>query len=158
MRTVCKGERIGAAAATVFDYLDDPARFGEHMGRGNWRTAGMRMRYVLDATRGQAVGSLIRMEGLMYGLKLRVDQVVEVRDPPRRKVWTTLPGARLLVISSYRMGFETERLAATQCRLQVFIDYEPARPWLRSIAAMYARWCVAQVLSDAIGRFGRLEP
>jgi hypothetical protein len=75
MRTVCKGERIGAAAATVFDYLDDPARFGEHMGRGNWRTAGMRMRYVLDATRGQAVGSLIRMEGLMYGLKLRVDQV-----------------------------------------------------------------------------------
>ncbi len=146
--------RVAAPADEVFRFLDDPARFGEHMGRSDWRTAGMRMHYVLDAERGQAVGSLIRLEGQMLGVKLRVDEVVQLRDPPVRKVWTTLPGARLLVISAYRMGFETERLGTAQCVLHVFMDYEPAKPWLRSIAGMYARWCVNQVVRDATRRFG----
>ncbi|MFN9848322.1 MAG: hypothetical protein ACK56C_08120 [Alphaproteobacteria bacterium] len=46
---------------------------------------GGRMTYDFDAEGGQAVGSHMRMGGSAFGLRILVDEVVTVREPPRRK-------------------------------------------------------------------------
>ena len=80
---------VAAAPDALFALLDDPTRLGAHMQRRSWRTAGMRMDYVLDERRGQVVGAPIGLRGRLVGLRLNVDEVVIERDPPRRKVWET---------------------------------------------------------------------
>src|SRR3990167_6963246 len=76
------------------------------MGGPSAMMGGGRMTYAFDAQRGQAVGSHIRMGGEAFGLRLFVDEVVTVRDPPRRKVWRTTGEPRLIIIGAYEMGFE----------------------------------------------------
>lgn len=106
-----------------------------------------------DRFEGKRVGSHIRLAGRILVLRLAVDEVVEIHDPPQRKEWVTLPGARLLVIDSYRMGFAVERIN-TGSLLRVFIEYRlPVGIWRglpgRLLGRMYACWCVRQMLGDA---------
>ena len=80
------------------------------------------------------------------------------RTSPWRKIWRTVGEPRLVVIGSYAMGFEI--LAQNgDSRLLIWIDYDlPRRGWARylpALAAFYAKWCVRQMIDDAIGRFGR---
>ena len=108
---------------------------------------------MVDEGRGRRVGSHIRLDGRVLGLRLSLDEVVTEHDPPRRKVWETVGGPRLLVIGAYRMGFE---IAADGPRsaLRVFIDYalpeRGASRWLgRAFGSWYARWCTRRMVSDA---------
>lgn len=145
--------RIAAAPQQVFDRLDDQVKLAAHMTRPSAMMGGGRMTYEFDAAGGRAVGSRIRMGGEAFGLKLFVEEVVTVRKPPHRKTWETVGFPRLLVISSYRMGFEVEP-AAKEARLRVWIEYElPKTPLGRllspPLAALYARWCVRRMVSDA---------
>lgn len=148
---------LDADAATVFARLDDQTRLAEHMGRSSTMMGGGRMTYDLDAAKGQAVGSHIRMGGEAFGLKLSVDEVVTERDPPHRKVWETTREPRLIVVGSYLMGFEL-RPCADGSRLRVWINYvRPAKGLGRFAPALgdaYARWCVDQMVRDAVRHFG----
>jgi hypothetical protein len=86
-----------------------------------------------------------------------VDEVVAERIPPKRKVWRTVGSPRLLIIGWYEMGFELKpRTSGTE--LCVWIDYElPSRGVGRSLGRLfstfYARWCVQQMVSDAVRHF-----
>lgn len=148
--------RVSAPARAVFERLDDQTRLAEHMGRPSAMMRGGRMTYEFDALRGQAVGSHIRMGGEAFGLRLFVDEVVTVRDPPVRKVWRTTGEPRLVIIGAYEMGFEIAD-EGTGSRLRVWIDYGlPDRGWGRrvpALAALYARWCVGRMVSDAVQHF-----
>ena len=111
----------------------------------------------MDSGRGQAVGSLIRLHGRIFGLRLSVDEVVTERSPPLRKVWETTGTPRLLVIGHYRMGFELSP-RGPDCTLRVFIEY--SRPetapasWLGlAFGGYYARWCVQRMVADAVRHF-----
>jgi hypothetical protein len=119
---------------------------------------GGRMTYEFDAFRGQAVGAHIRMGGEAFGLRLFVDEVVTVRDPPGRKVWRTTGEPRLIIIGAYEMGFEITDEGRSS-RLRVWIDYVlPSDGWGRRVPALadvYARWCVRRMVSDAVQRFSR---
>lgn len=146
----------------LFAFLDDQASLGGHMEKPSVMMLGGSMRYVLDTARGQAVGSVSRMEGKVLGLTLSVAEEVVVRDPPRRKVWRTIGTPRLLIIGFYAMGFEIEPGEAGS-RLRVFIDYElPAdvfgRLLGRALARLYARWCVRRMAHDAAARFAKEAP
>ncbi|THK39177.1 SRPBCC family protein [Ensifer sp. MPMI2T] len=150
-----------ASAETIFDYLDDPTRLGSHMQKSSMMMLGGRMSYEFDEARGRAVGSLVRMEGKVLGLRLSVEEVIVERHPPRRKTWETLGQPNLLVVGGYRMGFE---IAASGqfCRLRVFIDYDyPNSVAGRMLGALfgpiYARWCVNRMAKDAIAKFSN-EP
>ena len=90
----------------VFAYIDDPTRLSSHMGKASWRTGWGRMETEINAGRGQAVGSRIRLSGRVFGVELSVEEMVVARTPPRRKVWATTGAPKLLVIGHYRMGFE----------------------------------------------------
>jgi hypothetical protein len=123
------------------------------------------MQITTDTLGGRALGSRIRIRGRVLGLDLSAEEIVTVHEPPRRKAWETIDGVRLLVIGSYRMGFE---IAPSETRsdaaegilstLRVFIDYDlPGSGislWLgRLLGSWYARWCTNQMLSDAVKAF-----
>lgn len=119
------------------------------------------MSYEFDEARGRAVGSLIRMEGSVLGLKLSVEQVIVERHPPHRKTWETRGQPDLLVIGAYRMGFEINA-SGQSSRLRVFIDYDTPNSVIGKIVGaifgpIYARWCVNRMAKDAVGMFSR-EP
>lgn len=120
-------------------------------------TAGMRMSITTDEGNGRRIGSHIMLQGRMLGLALGVDEVVDEYQPPVRKAWTTVGEPRLLVVGSYRMGFELAP-ATGGSTLRVFIDYDLPRGRFgrllgRMLGAVYARWCVRMMLRDAAKQF-----
>lgn len=151
------GVHIQASAEALFDYLDDHRRLAGHMSRPSMMMLGGRMSYEFDLTEGREIGGRIRMTGAFLGMRLYVEETIVERRPPVRKVWETTNRPLLLVIGSYRMGFDIE---ATQvgCDLRVFIDYDlppttTGRLIGRFLGPTYARWCVDRIASDAAIRF-----
>jgi len=148
---------VNAAAAAVFDYADDPARFGSHMQDRSWRMGGGRMDFELDQSLGQAVGSVIRLSGRIFGLRLFLEASIVERSPPHRKVWETVSEPRLLVIGRYRMGFEVTAIGDAAL-LRVFINYAlPVHGVGRVLGSLlgryYAQWCVQRMLNDTLRHF-----
>jgi len=149
---------IPAAAGALFDHVDDHARLAGHMEESSALMMGGRMTYQFDAAQGRAPGSVIRVAGRVLGLELSVEEVVTVREVPRRKTWQTRGATRLLVIGAYRMGFEIDAVGRDASKLRVFIDYTPAAGLMGRIAGilltpLYARWCVRRMAEDARRRF-----
>jgi hypothetical protein len=149
---------LAAPAEAVFARLDDQTRLTEHMGKPSMMMGGGRMTYEFDAAKGRAVGSHIRMRGQAFGLELYVDEVVIERAPPYRKVWRTVGEPRLIIMGPYEMGYEITPDGDVRCELRVWIDYEPPPRGLGRrvprLAALYARWCVQQMVGDASAAFG----
>jgi len=98
-------------------------------------------------------GSVIRMTGAILGLKLSVEEVVTVHEPPHRKAWQTIGAPRLLIVGRYRMGFDIAP-AGRGSQVTVFIDYDlpcglSGHLLGRLFGRMYARWCVRTMPADA---------
>ena len=152
---------VSASPDRVFALIDDHERLVSHMSTSSWRMGGGHMTTSVDEGLGQRVGSHIRMSGRILGIALSVDEVVTQRDPPTRKVWETVGTPRLLVIASYRMGFEAAHREGGTL-LRVFIDYAlpatwPAR-WLgRLFGGYYAQWCTRKMAHDAVRQFAARE-
>jgi hypothetical protein len=148
---------VAAPAGELFSYIDDQSRLSSHMGESSWKMGGGKMTIELDAAGGKRVGSRIRLSGRVFGIPLSVDEVVIERSPPHRKLWETIGEPRLLVIGSYRMGFEITPDRARSL-LHVFIDYDLPVPvrwrWLGVLlGAYYAKWCTRQMAEDAAHHF-----
>lgn len=141
----------------LFAHLDDQTRLGAHMETSSAMMGGGRMTFAFDAERGMAVGSRIHRGGSAFGLTLSVDEVVTVREPPRRKAWRTIGKPRLLIIGGYEMGFEIADVL-DGCELTVRIDYWLPRGSVgallgRLFSGFYARWCVGRMVADAAEAF-----
>jgi hypothetical protein len=141
---------VAAPPALLFEHLDDPHRLSAHMEQPSMRMLGTSMSLATDAQGGRTVGSVIRMEGRVFGIRLHLEEVVTKRAPPTLKAWETLGEPQLLVIGAYRMGF---RIAAEGggSLLAVSIEYAlPAHGWLgRLLGPAYARWCCRRMVRDA---------
>jgi len=141
----------------VFAYLDDPSHLAAHMAKSSWAMAGGQMELRLDETGGRQVGSRMHLAGRVLGLELSVDEKVTERTPPYRKAWETAGSPKLLVIGSYRMGFDVAAHGSGSV-LRVFIDYAlpetPPGRWLgRLFGRAYARWCTQRMVNDAVRYF-----
>ena len=73
---------IAADSTAIFAWLDDHRRLSAHMEKRSLMMAGATMTTELDSQRGQAVGSVIRMKGVMLGVPLYVEEVVTQYEPP----------------------------------------------------------------------------
>lgn len=150
---------VSAPPDRVFDLVDNHAKLSAHMSRRSWRMGGGRMETLFDAGNGQRVGARIRMSARVLGLRLSLEEVVTEREPPKLKVWETVGSPHLLVIGSYRMGFEVIP-RGSRSLLRVFIDYAlptrwPAR-WLgRLVGGYYAHWCTQRMVRDAVRHFAK---
>ena len=150
---------IDASPHEVFAFVDDHARFSSHMSKSSWMMGGGRMSIDLDAPKGQAVGSHIRLSGIVFGIRLSLDEVVTRRRPPTDKVWETVGAPRLMVIGSYTMGIQVTP-ESDGSRLRVFIDYNLPTGWATHwlgflFGGLYARWCVQQMITGASKHFNR---
>lgn len=148
---------VRATPSEVFADLDDQARLGAHMEKPSMMMMGGRMTYEFDEAKGRAVGSVIKMAGTYLGIRLFAEEVVVERDPPQRKVWETRGQPSILVVGSYRMGFEITP-SGERSRLRVFIEYDRPSSLVGRIlgaafAHRYARWCVTRMAEDAKHRF-----
>ena len=151
-----------APVEQVFAFLDDPMALASHMGESSMMMLGSRMSIDVDAGGGRVIGSKVRMQGRMMGLRLALDEVITKRQVPAMKVWETIGTPKLLVIAHYRMGFELTRDGASSL-VRVFIDYSlPSNApgsWLgRLLGGVYARWCTKQMAADAARHFGSTRP
>ena len=90
----------------VFAALDDHKRLAGHMSKPSLMMAGTTMTIETDPLEGKAVGSEIRLRGRVLGIPIFVVERVVEYTAPFRKVWQTTTEPRLLVIGSYRMGYE----------------------------------------------------
>ena len=148
---------VPASPPQVFAFADDHSRLSSHMNESSWMMGGGRMSVQADEGNGQAVGSHIRLDGRVLGLRLSLDEVVTRRERPFHKVWETVGTPRLLVIGAYRMGVHIAPENGGS-RLQVFIDYDLPTGWAtywlgRLFGRVYARWCVRQMLTGASAHF-----
>ena len=148
---------VPAPPSEVFALVDDHARLSSHMSQRSWAMGGGSMAIETDSGEGKAVGSRLRLHGVVCGLRLSVEEAVVERTPPFRKVWETIGEPRLLVIGRYRMGFEIEAHGPSS-RLMVFIDYDRpsagASRWLGVLFGdWYARWCTQRMANDAARLF-----
>lgn len=146
-----------APAEAVFAHLDSQEKLGAHMAKPSWMMLGGSMRYKLDADGGRKVGSVIRMEGSVAGVRLSFDEVILERDPPHRKVWETQGTPNLIVIGAYRMGFELSQRTSYLTTVRVFINYnlpEGVPPFIIApLGRIYAGWCVRRMAADATNAF-----
>jgi hypothetical protein len=148
---------VSASAADAFALLDDHTRLSAHMSKSSWKMGGGSMDVELDAAAGKREGARIRLRGRVFGMELSVEEVVVERTPPLRKVWQTVGEPRLLIIASYRLGFDVTP-SPRGAVVRVFIDYElPARGLARWLGVLlgdgYARWCTHQMLESAEKHF-----
>ena len=143
---------VNASAERIFDKLDDPTHLTEHMSKRSWKMGWGRMETVLDAQHGRSVGSHIVIRGRVFGIRLYLDEVVTMREPPLTKTWETVGEPRLLVIGPYGMGFDLMPNDAT-AQLRVSIDYDlPTKGISRLLGRLfgpsYAKWCTGQMVRD----------
>lgn len=148
---------VPALPEVLFDFLDDHRNLAAHMTGQSMLMAGGSMSFDFDSDGGHALGSRIRMDGRVLGLRLEASETVTERAPPLRKAWQTDGEPRLLVIGAYRMGFEIAR-HGTASRLRVFVDYDlPPWPWRLAgilLGGFYAKWCTHSMVRAALDRFG----
>ena len=143
---------IAGSAESIFAVADEPGLLTRHMSEPSLMMGGGSIHCELDGLAGKAVGSVIRLTGKGFGFAITLEEVVEERTPPLRKVWATIGTPQLVVIRDYRMGFEIAE-AAEGCQLRVWIDYalpqSGVRHWLgRKLAPMFARWCVENMVRE----------
>lgn len=148
---------VNAPAEQVFNFADDPAHLASHMNKKSWMMGNGMMEMTVDDAGGKAVGSVISLAGKAFGIRMSLEEAVTERVPPLRKVWETLSEPHILVVGSYRMGFEVSD-ADSGSSFRVFIDY--TRPtkgvgriigWL--LGKWYAKWCTQRMLKDTVKHF-----
>ena len=109
------------------------------------------MPHRMMTTRVEAAERVLR--GRVFGIRLFLDEVVIMREPPLQKIWETVGELRLLVIGPYRMGFNLSP-DGPAAQLRVGIDYElPTKGIARLLGRLfgrpYAKWCTRQMVHDA---------
>jgi hypothetical protein len=149
---------INASPDVVFEHLDDHTRLSAHMSKPSWKMGWGRMAIEFDGANGRAIGSRIRLAGRVFGIRLELEETVTERAPPRRKVWETVGTPRLLVIGSYRMGFELSP-AGERTAMRMFIEYSLQQAGFARIlgtlfGASYAAWCTRKMVDDVTRHFG----
>jgi hypothetical protein len=148
---------VSASPESLFTYLDDHARLSGHMSERSWMMGGGRMDISTDGGGGRRLGSHITLDGRVFGMRLRVEEVVVGHQPPHCKRWETIGEPRLLIIGPYRMGFAIVP-DPPGSRLRVEIDYALPTAGLsrllgRLLGPFYARWCTRQMAGDAARHF-----
>lgn len=149
---------VPASAERVFAHIDEHAALSSHMSQPSWKMGGGKFDLTLDEGAGKSTGSRIRLSGNVFGISIRVDEIVTERTPPFRKTWETVGDPKLLVIGRYRMGVEITP-QPTGSLLRVFLDYDlPTGTFLEKWAGYllgeyYARWCTQQMADDTKAHF-----
>lgn len=148
---------VDAPVATVFDFLDDQANLSAHMSKPSAMMLGSTMDIRMESDHTRRIGSAFGLSGSIFGLPLKIEEVVTDREAPARKTWETTTEPTLWVIGRYQMGFELSS-SGQHSTLRVYIRYDlpsTGLPWLlgRLFGRIYAKWCTGKMVADAQKHF-----
>ena len=148
---------VPASPEEIFTFVDDHRNFSSHMNKSSWIMAGSRLETKIDEGHGQKIGSHIKMDGTILGIKLFLDEVITKYEPPIRKEWQTVGELNLLVIGHYKLGLEIAS-DKNYSILKIYIDYNLPKGFATKLlglvfADFYAKWCVHQMLQDTAHNF-----
>ncbi len=152
MRYESTGVLINANPVAVFEKLDDHRALASHMSNASWMMAGSSMNMEMDDKKGRGLGSVIKLRGRFLGIPLSLEEVVTEYSRSIKKTWATVGEPKLLIIGSYRMGFDLTS-EGVQTRVNIWIEYDLPIGWAqkflgKSLGSIYARWCVQQMMKD----------
>ena len=150
---------VEAPADVVFAFLDDQENLSSHMSKPSGMMLGTTMKIIMEPDHTKRVGSRLGFTGSVFGVPLKVDEVVTSRTPPANKTWETTEEPTLWVIGRYGMGFELAP-QGSRSELRVYIGCDRPTGILggllgRLFAPAYARWCTRKMVDDAAKHFGR---
>lgn len=150
---------VEAPVNEIFAYADNHANFSSHMNKSSWMMGGGKMITQTDESKGQKVGSHIKMTGNIFGINLFLDEVITIHEPPYNKQWQTIGKINLLVIDHYKLGFNIKSEKPSS-DFKVYIDYDmPKSPKTRLLGIffgdMYAKWCVHQMTKGVESYFNK---
>lgn len=144
---------IRATPEEVFAYMDDILNVGWHMSGRSMPLMGGRLHLERVSEHSTGMGAPYRWHGKVLGLKVDFAEVVTKRILNKEKVWRTIEGARIIIMSQYEMRLS---LSATDTGTLVTfrIDYELPDSFLGKIvgkllARRYSEWCLRSVCEDA---------
>ena len=152
-RVVEKTE-IKAKPEEVFAFMDDIRNVGWHMEGGrSMALFGGKLTLDTFSEQDRGVGATYRWRGKVMGLTIDFAEVVTKWVRNREKVWRTLDGAKIIIMSGYEMRFNlTPTDDGTLVTFE--IEYEPPRSWLgrivgKILARRYSKWCLRRAVGDA---------
>ena len=146
---------IERTAESVFAFIDDIRNVGFHMSeQSSMAMMGSKLRLEILSAQPTGVGATYRYSGKILGRALDFTESVTRYVPNREKVWRTVEGPRLLIMSSYEMRLAVDPLSPSSSRLTISIAYELPAAWFwRCVAILlagsYARWCLRRMCRDA---------
>jgi hypothetical protein len=148
---------LQAKPEEIFNFADNHLNFASHMNKSSMMMGGGKMVTEVDDGKGQVVGSHIKMSGIVFGIKIFLDEVIIKHDSPNFKEWETVGDLKLLVIGHYRLGFEITP-EDQNSKFRVFIDYDQPKSLGSKILGflfgrIYAKWCVQNMISGVKKRF-----
>ena len=144
--------RVAASKGHVFEFVDRPQLMAGHMSRPSWRMGGGYMSVAIERGSGRSVGSLIRLTGRAFGIRLNVLAVVSNRVEGELKAWKTIGEPKLAVFGPYEMSVRLES-AGNETEAEIDLLYFPpksrsGRLLFAAFGDWYARWCVRLIAED----------
>ena len=152
MKTRAKSIFILSSPEKVFMQMDDFSKTGMHMSESSMMMMGSKLELQQISSNSTGIGSSYRWFGKMMGIIIDFSQVVTKWERNKLKEWETIGEAKIIIMSWYRMWFETiSAKKGTDARLS--ITYLPPKQWHFKILSFffvkwYCNWCLNNMLND----------
>ena len=132
--------------------MDDFSKTGMHMSESSLMMLGSKLKLAHLSTNPTGVGAIYRWYGKIMGMTIDFNETVIKWQPPCLKVWETISEAKIIIMSWYRMWFET-RPSDNGTITKLSISYLPPKEWYCKIlsflfANWYCNWCLNNMLND----------
>ena len=130
--------------------MDDFSKTGMHMSESSMMMMGSKLTLEQLSENATGTGSTYRWHGKMMGMTIDFSETVTKWEFPRLKEWETNEGAKIIIMSWYRMWFEIVK-HNNSSTVMINISYLPPKEWYYKIlsfflANWYCKWCLNNML------------
>ncbi len=152
MKTKTKSILINSTSDKVFSQMDDFSKTGMHMTESSMMMMGSKLKLEQLSANPTGVGASYRWHGKMVGMTMDFSETVTKWQPPKIKEWETVGGAKIIIMSWYRLWFEIMP-AEKGTIAKLSISYLPPKQWYYKILSFlftkwYCNWCLNNMLND----------
>lgn len=159
IKMVARKKTIKGKPEEVFAFMDDIANTGMHMTKTNAPMMGSKLtiEWLTDYKTG--LGAKYRWRGKVMGMKMDFTVVVTKWMPGKEKIWESVGGAKMIVLSWYRMYLVLTPLENRTTQTELGIYYtKPKGSFLAFLLGRrYAVWCVKSMLKDTQKHFNKID-
>ena len=152
MKTIKKTKTFAAGPEEVFGLLDDLGVTGMHMTESSMPMMGGKMNIEFLSENKSGLNTRYRWTGKVLWMVMDFTVVVTKWTRGQQKSWETQPGARMIIMSWFKMDLLTEG-NNLQTTAHLSISYQRPKGVFQRIlsfvlADWYCKWCLNNMLND----------